>query len=204
MSVFQQPSSEQLAAFVEGDPVAIDQVVQLILTPIVRWAFGQYSSVPEQEVASVVHQVLAEICVHPERYDPSRAQITTYVIHLVKLRINDVLREHLEIQNHEDWSEEAHEEFDRLPYNEVENIITESTRDKFFQGVSERLSSVEREFLNLLRSGEKSSGVLANVIRKHMTVIDAAKEVKNMRERLIRKLKAYAEETHVNLEDLVD
>ncbi len=37
-SNFPQPTDEQLAGFREGDPVAINEVVELVLPPILRWA----------------------------------------------------------------------------------------------------------------------------------------------------------------------
>jgi hypothetical protein len=205
MSVFQQPTPEQLAAFVEGDPVAIDEVVQLILPPIARWAIAQYPNLPEQEVESVLNQVLAEVCIQPERYNPSGgAQLTTYVIHLLRLRMNDAWEKQSGVQENEIYGSEAHEKLIQMPYNEIENITTSSAREVFFEQVAERLTPVEREFLALWRTGEIKTEAFAEILQKYINVSDAAKEVKNMKERLGRKLKAFAGEAQIDFHDLIE
>jgi len=207
MSVFPQPTPEQLAAFVEGDPIAIDEVVRLILGPLTNWATSnsKYSDLPNSEVESVLNQVLAELCIHPERYNPEGgAQITTYVINLFKLRINDAFKQHLAIKKVEVVDSEMHEKFIRLPYNEVENTTANSAREVFFEQVAERLTPAERDFLTLWRTGEIKIEAFAEILQKYMDVRDTAKEVKNMKERLSRKLKAFAGEAQIDLHDLVD
>lgn len=204
MSVFPQPTPEQLAAFVEGDPIAIDDVVQLILPPILRWAIGHYPNLPEQEVESVLNQVLAELCIRPERYDPGRAQITTYVVNLLKLRMNDALEKQSGVQENEVYGSEAHENLIQMPYNEVDNITTSSAREVFFEQVATRLTPVERDFLALWRTGEIKTEAFAEVLAKYMDVKDAGKEVKNMKERLERRIRSFADEAQIDFHDLLE
>ena len=71
-SSFQQPTPEQIAAFVQGDPVAIDEVVHLLLPQLYRWAIRQYPNFPRDEVQSVVNESFAEICRNHARYNPNR------------------------------------------------------------------------------------------------------------------------------------
>src|SRR2546425_652217 len=79
---FPQPSSEQLAGFQEGDPLVANEIVELVLPSILRWAWTHYKLLPQDDVQDIVHQVLAEICHHSARYDPERVLFTTYVIGL--------------------------------------------------------------------------------------------------------------------------
>jgi hypothetical protein len=55
-SAFQQPTPEQIAAFVQGDPVVIDEIVHLLLPQLYRWTIRQYSNFPEDKVQSVVNE----------------------------------------------------------------------------------------------------------------------------------------------------
>lgn len=203
-STFPQPTADQLKAFVEGDPIAIDEVMTLILIPLVRWAKSQYGGLPEQEVESLMHQILGEICVNHSRYDPSRARITTYVINLYKLRVRDLLSQSKKITSLEvnlTPSETEHEEYPELPYNYLEdqdqNILTED----FFESVAGHLDDLEREFLDLLRSGIKDTQIFAEVLGKYTEVTEPFKQVKNTKERLHRKLRSLAQDLGYSADD---
>src|SRR5262245_3581724 len=87
-SIFRQPTTEQLSAFAQGDPLAKEEMAHLVLPQLVRWAWSQYVNLPQDEVQSAINATLAEILRHPERYDPKRASFTTYAIHLLKFRLN--------------------------------------------------------------------------------------------------------------------
>src|SRR5689334_1335242 len=91
-SSFQQPTSEHLAAFVEGDPVVIEEVVRLLLPQLHRWAIQQYSNIPRDEVQSSVNATFAEVCRNHARYDPKQAALTTYIIKLIKWRMTEIAK----------------------------------------------------------------------------------------------------------------
>ncbi|HWN12156.1 MAG TPA: hypothetical protein VNO50_23225 [Pyrinomonadaceae bacterium] len=59
-SKFQQPTEQQLRGFVKGDPITINEVIHLILPQLHRWALQKYSTLPRDDVQSVVNRVLAE------------------------------------------------------------------------------------------------------------------------------------------------
>ena len=89
-SNFPQPSPEQLAGFQEGDTLVANEIIELVLPSILRWAWTQYKLLPPDDVQDIAHQVLAEICRHYASYDPERALFTTYIIGLLKLRLADL------------------------------------------------------------------------------------------------------------------
>jgi len=201
---FPQPTDALLRAFAEGDPIAIDEVVTLVLIPLVRWARRQYSGLPDQEVESLLHQVLGEICINHSRYDPSRARFTTYVINLFKLRVRDLMSQSKKIGSFEvdlTLPETEHEEQVDSPYNysedQEQNILTED----FFERVTEHLDDLEREFLDLLRLGTKDTQTFAEVLGKYTEVTDPFKQVKNTKERLQRKLRSLAQELGYSADD---
>src|SRR5689334_18230757 len=118
---FQQPSPELLARFVVGDPIAEDTVLGLVLPQIYRWAIRRYSNLPEQEVQSVIHQVITETCRPRVRYDPNRSKLTTYLIGLIKLRMVDLYEKQNAIYTSEESGIDAKEKLLRLPYNTVDD-----------------------------------------------------------------------------------
>lgn len=201
-SAFPQPAEEQLKGFVEGDPIAIDAVVRLVLVPLVRWAKSQYSGLPEQEIESLLHQVLGEICVNHSRYDPSRAKFTTYVINLYKLRVRDLMnRGPKVISLDSQFSKTGHEKHPDLAYNYTDDKETDISTEEFFQRLNEHLDDLEQEFIALIRSGIKDTDRFAEVLSRHTSVDDPSRQVKNTKERLQRKLRSLAKELGYTRED---
>ena len=87
---FQQPTPEQIAAFIDGDPIAEDDVLGIVLPQLVRWAISHHPDLPAEEIESLIYQVTAETCRPAVRYDPTKAKLTTYIINLFNLRVNDL------------------------------------------------------------------------------------------------------------------
>ncbi len=206
-SVFNQPTSEQLDAFVVGDPIVINEVVELLLPLIVRWAIKQYRNLPQDEVESMVHQVFAEVCINHARYEPHKAKLTTFVIRLLKLRLADLYEEFTEISTAEDSSHDISEKLLKKPYNDIDTIDTSTylTREAFFQEAVLSLDPHEQEFLEMMRKGEKRQEVFVSILTRHgykMSNPDHA--VKNTKERLIRRLKTIADDAGYILQDLLD
>lgn len=203
--VFQQPTHEQLKLFVTGDPIAINEVVHLVLPQMRRWAWKQYSNLPSDEVESTVHQVLAETCVNHSRYNPEASQITTYLTNLLKLRLIDLYNQENEIKKFEDSGPEAQEKLIRLTYNPLDtpDIAIRMTRDQFFDIASGRLTDEELAFLQLIKQGEKQQEIFEAVLRSYRSMIEPGKETKNLKARVMRKLRIIAEEHGFRYDDLI-
>jgi DNA-directed RNA polymerase specialized sigma24 family protein len=189
-SNFPQPSSEQLASFREGDPLVANEIVELVLPSILRWAWTQYSLLSQDDVQDIVHQVLAEICHHAARYDPERALFTTYIIGLLKLRLADLYAAQQEIDEKEESGSDAYEKLLSLPYNDSEALDedTRIVREDFFRQVEEHLEPVERELFQLMRNDVKSTRAFAAVLVRYGPVSDEERDVKNAKARLMRKV----------------
>ena len=172
---------------------------------LLRWAWKQYSGLPQDEVESLMHQVLGEICVAHGRYDPNRSKFTTYVINLYKLRIRDLFhqnevaeasRESLSAQNHENVTE--------LPYNSIEDEDKALARKRFYETIEDKLEPIEREFLRYMRLGIKDSEVFADVVKRlNPLARNIPNEIKNTKERLQRRIRALATELGYSPEDLL-
>lgn len=203
-STFPRPTSEQLIAFREGDPLATNEIIELVLQPILRWAWGQYTPLSRDDVQDIVHQVLAEICYHPSRYDPERALFTTYVIHLLKLRLADLYAVQHEIDDQEESGPDAYEKLLALPYNEIEALDedTRIAREDFFRQVEEHLEPCEQELFRLMRSDVISTKLYAAVLARYRPVLDEERDVKNAKERLKRKVKFIGKTLNYTPEDL--
>ncbi len=189
-SNFPQPSSEQLASFREGDPLVANEIVELVLPSILRWAWTQYKLLPQDDVQEIVHQVLAEICHNYARYDSGRVLFTTYVIGLLKLRLADLYASQQEIDEKEESGPDAYEKLLSLPYNDSEALDedTRIVREDFFRQVEEHLEPVERELFQLMRNDVKSTRAFAAVLVRYGPVSDEERDVKNAKARLMRKV----------------
>lgn len=203
-SNFPQPTDEQLAGFREGDPIAINEVVELVLPPILRWAWGNYELLPRDDVQDIVHQVLAEICHQPARYDSSLALFTTYVIRLLRLRLADLYTTQREIEEQEEYGPDVYEKLLALPYNDTGTIDedTRIVREDFFCQLEEHLEPVERELLQLMRSGIKSTKAAAAILSRYGPITDEERDVKNAKARLERKMAFIRKKLDFKLEEL--
>jgi hypothetical protein len=203
-SKFPEPTFEQLEAFGKGDPIATQEIVELILPPLVRWAKTKYSGLAADEVESLMHQVLGEICINHERYNPQLSKLTTYILNLFKLRVRGLLQEVNE--NQKIISLDADPKYEKLfvtPYNYTDDEDQIIAINHFFEQVEERLEPVEMEFLRLMRLGIKDSDQFVSiVVQNRSDVGDIAKEVKNTKERLYRKIRSIATEVNFKFTDI--
>jgi len=201
-SVFDQPTPEQLDDFVAGDPIAIDGVVRLLLPQLCRWAIAHYPNLPEDEIRSTVNLIFAETCLNHARYTPHKSKLTTYLIWLLKLRLADLYKD---IKS-ESSDFAHHEKLLQTPYNDSSTIDTPTrlTREAFFQDMTLLLDAHEQDFLELMRKGEKSlQAFVAILVRHSRPTSNPDHEVKNTKERLIRKLRHIANEQGYSLQDLL-
>jgi hypothetical protein len=190
MSVFVQPSPEQIEAFRDGDPIATDEVIGLVLPQVTRWAWKTYPDVIPEETCSLVNQVFAEICLNPARFDPQKASITTYAINIITLRMKDKRHKEYKLLDFEGGDLELHENRSRTPYNNLEERID---RDKLFETVNLGLSELEREFLQLMREGEIRMMIFTEALHRHKVVTsNPEREVNTIKERIKRRLKSTA------------
>lgn len=203
-SNFPQPTPEQLAGFQKGDPIIANEIVELTLPPILRWAWTHYKSLPQDDVQDVVHQVFAEICYHYARYDSRRVLFTTYVIGLLKRRLADLREMHQEIDENEESGPDAYEKLLSLPYNDIEALDedTRIVREAFLGQLEEHLEPSERELFQLMRNDVKSSRYFAAVLIRYGPVSDEERDVKNAKARLMRKITSIAKTLGYALEDL--
>jgi hypothetical protein len=201
-SLFQQPTAQQQSAFVQGDPIAKDEIAHLVLPQLARWAWSHYSNLPQDEVQSVVNGVLAEILRGHERYDPDQSSFTTYAIHLIKLRLASLYQALKKIKEFQD---SACENLVQPPYNSIDTVELNRRieRDQFFGAAMKRLEGGEKEFLRLILQGEKQQEAFAQVLARYGPIKHAGREVKNVKARLLRQLQALASDMGYQANDLI-
>ena len=196
-----QPSGELLASFRNGDPVAIADVIDLVLPQLAKWAFNRYPVLPNDDVLDTVYQVLTEISLHPDRYDPARSVFTTYAFNLIQLRLKDVYEKWKKISENEELGPAAHEKLLMLPYKEnddASNVDVLLTRDEFFQYAEQYLTDVERDICRIMRESD-DPGAIAEALARHGDV----SEVRNARAKLRRKLASIAAKSNFSVEDML-
>jgi RNA polymerase sigma factor (sigma-70 family) len=196
----QQPTQQQLDDFRDGDPVAIAEVIDLALPQLARWAFKRSPTLPQDDILDVVHQVLAEISLHPSRFDPSKASFTTYAFELIKRRLIDVYAKQQRIDAHEESGPRAHEKLVALPYNDAgeTDVDVLLTREDFFQQAEQYLTDLEREMCRVMRTSDDPNAI-AEVIAR----FGDSSEVKNARAKIRRRLAVIAAQLGYQAEDVL-
>jgi len=201
-SSFQQPTPEQLVAFVQGEPVAIDEVVHLLLPQLYRWTIRQYPNFPRDEVQSVVNESFAEICRNPTRYNPQQAKLTTYIIKLINWRmaaLNQAIKKITKTaEEQENCPQDA---YNQSSTTEIETYIIQK---HFFSKVMERLDGAEKEGLKLMLQEESDQDAYVAILTRYGSVMNPAGEVKNFKERVKRKVKTIALELGYVSDDLLE
>jgi hypothetical protein len=204
-SHFQQPTLEQLNRFVQGDPVARDAVLCLVLPQLYSWGQRHYPQIVLPDMHSIIHDVLSETCQHYARYDPNRSKFTTYVIEIIKKRMVTVLRKQIKVANNESSGDENFSEKSPEPtYNELEtDIVQRIDREAFFRRARVQLTEIESVFLDLMLDGEIHQELFIAVLNRAGFVGNTSREVNNVKTRLKYKLEKSAQVQGLRLEDLL-
>lgn len=201
-SVFRQPTQDQLKQFVAGDPLAMDEVVELVLPQLVSWAAHRYPTIPDHERESVIDDVLNETYQHHERYDPHKAMFTTYVIDLIEKRMKTAQRKFITLLEREDSLETVSENLPQVKYDNVEeDVVRRLDRDDFFRLARSHLLPLEAAFLDLMREGEIHNPPFIDILRRFGITNKTVREVKNAKERVKYKLETFAHSRDLRLED---
>lgn len=201
-SRFQQPTLEKLSAFAQGDPIAKDEIARLVLPQLARWAWHHYPNLPRDEVQSVVNGTLAEIIRNHQHYDPDQSSFTTYAIHLIKLRLASL---YLALKRIKEFQDSARENLFQPAYNSIDTVELNQKieRDQFFGAAMKRMEGAEKEFLRLMLQGEKQQDTFVQALSRYVPVKHPARDIKNMKARLLRKLQALAVEMGYDADDLI-
>lgn len=203
-SVFKQPTGEQLKQFVDGDPIAIDEVIALVLPHLYLWGKQRYPLLPEQDVYSVIHDVLNETCQKHERYDPTLAKFTTYVIDLIMKRMATVQRKQMRLAQQQESLESFSEKSEEIMYNNIEtDIVRRVDRENFFLRARSQLSELEVAFLNLMLEGEIHQEPFIAILSRSGITTNVSREVNNTKERVKYKLSMSAQVQGLHLEDFL-
>jgi hypothetical protein len=203
-STFQQPSPEDLADFVDGDPLAIDRVIRLVAAQLCRWAWKEYDDLPRDDVEELVYEALAETARNHARYDPSASLFTTYVINLIRWRIKRLGQSVQKIRKLEDTSLEAQEKLPRGVYNQTDarEIEIHIARERFYGIAREKLQGLDREFFELMLQGAESDEYV-RAVERDGSFPEPDVEAKNRKPRVYRRLKDIADEMGYELKDLM-
>lgn len=203
-SVFQQPTAEQLQQFVAGDPVAMDEVLALVLPQLYIWAERRYSNVPEQERVNVLHDVLNETYQHHDRYNPRLTKFTTYIINLIIKRMATVQRQQIKRSEQEESLESLSEKHREIAYNNIEaDTVRRIDRENFYRHVRSQLSEIELAFLDLMLAGENRQQAFIAILEASGNTTAPSKDVKNVKERVKYKVNKIAQMQGLSLEDVL-
>lgn len=206
-SAFVQPTAEQLAAFRDGDPVAVDAVITLMLPQLQSYARKHWGAdLDEAEIDEAVSQACLETWQKPGRYDSTRSLLSTYLINLTGKRIIDARRRLIRDVGRSVPLPETHAIGPSPTYNRVDDDGGAATRvalEQFFAAVEPHLEGYERELLATYRADSADPAVEEAILTRHGFAGDMPDIIKNARARLRRKLRRLAEEHGFHPADLL-
>jgi RNA polymerase sigma-70 factor (ECF subfamily) len=170
----------------QGDPVVPVDIYRAFMPPILKILESEMSCNPEDAHDSAIDAVLSYLRT-PERYDPHRARLSTYLTQAAKKRAMD-RRRSTEARSRREHDFAGVVEVQARPPKEVlEKFVEARLAAQRLDGLG--LDEREREFLRLVIQGERSTGMLAKVLGLDSLPEDEQRrEVKRHRDRLMKML----------------
>lgn len=176
------------------DPVVLIDLLKFFVKRIE--GFVRHDLSCDQETAyDAVIDVLFTYVKAPERYDPDRALLVTYLTKAAKYRVRDQLKSR-ESRTHREQNYASDVELHEVSPKDILENYVEASRvlDRL---IERKILKNEREvaFLRLILSGEGSTEVLARVLElETSSQEELRREVKRHRDRLMKMLERFGKE----------
>ncbi len=176
----------------QGDPVVPVDVFRTFMPPILKVLESEMSCNREDAHDSAIDAVLSYLRT-PERYDPQRARLSTYLTQAAKKRAMDRRRSSDARTRREQDFAGVFEVQARPPKEVLEKSVEASLAAQRLDSLG--LDEREREVLRLVLQGERSTRKLATVLGLDLLPEDEQRrEVKRHRDRLMKMLERLGKE----------
>lgn len=191
---FPSPEEEQALheRVLQKDPVVPADVYQAFMEPLLRVLPTELGCTREDAYDSAIDAVLSYLN-NPERYDPHRARLSSYLTQSAKNRATDRRRSSEARTRREQEFATVVELRARSPKEDLE--ISVETRFLLERLDDSGLDVRDREFLRLILMGERDTYVLAKVLGvDSLPKKELQREVKRHRDRLMKWLERFGKE----------
>lgn len=188
----------------EQDAIAFEELWYHALPVLFHWAQQKHPDLRRDDIEPIIHDILLYFFRNTKRYDPSKSQLMTYLINLLKLRLLDAYtsvnreRDNLELDNPENS--------ENPPYNII--VFPSETGDKarhrLFQEVLATLNPLEQAVLTLRLQEVKSLEAYIAVFQEYGVAQPTRREIKNMKARLDTRVRQVAKQLGYDHDELLD
>jgi DNA-directed RNA polymerase specialized sigma24 family protein len=176
----------------DGDPVALNDLCDALLVPLVERLGRRYKSTCPHLVEQSVHEALIEYIKCPARYDPGRGPLPHFLYLAALADLKNALRR--EAKHHRGRVEGV--ELRLVEGNTEEGTALDglvwaeewAARQEQLRMLRETCSPGEEAVLDLMLAGERSTAAFAEALRlAHLPAEEQVAEVKRVKDRIKRR-----------------
>jgi RNA polymerase sigma-70 factor, ECF subfamily len=177
----------------QRDPLVMVDLVQTLLTKICGFVRNDLKCDEEMAYDAAIDVLYAYVG-EPERYDPRKARLVTYLTQAAKYRVQDRLRAGASRAQREHHHAAIVELFKPAPKEALENGLEASLALKRLID-EEYLDDKDVEFLRSILMGERSTEELARLLGlEHLPQVEKRRKVKQYQDRLKKRLERFGKE----------
>lgn len=176
----------------DDDPVAPVDFFEMTVPALERYLRYQFSSIgpgvdPDIYILAV-HDALTDYFKTPQKYDPDRSGLMTYLRLAAKRDLQNLLRK--ESRHAKGRVSLDSVEFDRSDGNDVAETVADSIDTKrLYEELTKDMTHGERDVFFLMVEGERSTEAAAAALNiEHLTVRDQVREVKRVKDRIKKRI----------------
>ena len=174
------------------DPVATVDFFHLVVPTLERYLRYQFpsigSSVDPDIYVTAIHDALTAYFKNPEKYDPGRSGLMTYLRLAAKRDLQNLLRK--ESRHAAGRVSQDSVEFDRSDGNDIAQTVADSIdAESLFEELTKGMTPGERDVFFLMVEGERSTEAAAAALNiGHRAVRDQVREVKRVKDRIKKRI----------------
>lgn len=176
----------------EDDPVAPVDFFEMAVPALERYLRYQFPSIgpgvdPDIYILAT-HDALTDYFKNPQKYDPERSGLMTYLRLAAKRDLQNLLRKESRHATGRVSLESV--EFDRSNGNDLSETVADSMdAERLREELTEGMTPGERNVFFLMVEGERSTQEAAAVLNiEHLAVRDQVREVKRVKDRIKKRI----------------
>lgn len=180
--------------FLTDDPTAFPALCDAYLDRLLDTLGRRYPSCCPDLIRGAVHDALMDYLKRPQRYDPTRCPLGSYLLLAANGDLRNALQREARHHRHRDSGVELsavcrNASQPSEPLHDLIRREDEANRAAYLRQVRQRCTPPEQAILDLLLDGERSTAVLAAALGLAEKPVNVQRyEVKRVRDRLMKRL----------------
>jgi RNA polymerase sigma-70 factor, ECF subfamily len=180
-----------------GDLLASSDICLTFREFLMDWLWRRYPRIDEHFIGSAVNETLIDYLQHPDRYDPEKLELFSYLCMTARRDLSNLLRnEQRHHHGRESWNvvENVSADGNTLgggdPAVPLEQAEEECRMNETLARLSVDWPEQERAVLDLMLRGERSTSVCADLLGiADRPFQEQQREVNKVKERIIKRLR---------------